>query len=194
MNEEVCEGCINRKLCEEYCGAYYELKSIWEEQNAKDKTVLIRGLARRLGLKNAERSDEMRRLAGKILKRFFMPAASARVGYVVSHENKSGEKIVYGDCRKIKEVYKAYLPYDFIITFYDCHTNMLNENQMKVLMLHELGHIEYGTRGWKLRPHDVEDFKQILRKYGLDWSTLDNRDVPDILAGLDGETDEGEED
>ena len=59
---------------------------------------------------------------------------------------------------------------------------MLNENQHKILMYHELQHIGIGEKGHKIETHDIEDFSNILHKYGLDWNSYD-KNVPDILAG-----------
>jgi len=49
-------------------------------------------------------------------------------------------------------------------------------------MLHELRHITLGEKGLKIRPHDIEDFKDILETYGLDWNEP-GKDLPDILGG-----------
>jgi predicted metallopeptidase len=193
----ICETCGMVDHCETGCAAASELRRIWEAQDEKDKKDIIRRLARRLGIPNAERSQELQRLADKIIRR--VPSLSfikgvICIGYVMSYEHKKGERIRYADCRRVREVFRAWLPYDFIITFYYNNTSMLSENQQKIVMLHELMHIGMGPKGLKLVHHDVEDFKVILREFGLDWGALDNRDVPDILlAGLDGDIDEGEE-
>jgi predicted SprT family Zn-dependent metalloprotease len=105
-----------------------------------------------------------------------------KIGYVLSYENKTGQKITYADCRKLGEVYKAFLPFDFIITFYYFNVALMNENQKKILMLHELKHIQINERGLSVRPHDIEDFKDILEKYGNEWNEF-NKEVPDILGG-----------
>jgi hypothetical protein len=192
---EICRQCMDRETCSGCCAALMELAGMWQEQNLKDRVAIVRSLGRRLGLKYAERSAEMKRLAEQVLRRYpGLSAAGARIGYVMSYERKGGAKRVFGDCRKLAETYKAYLPFDFIITFYASNAGRLDENQQKILMYHELRHIGRGPKGWKIIDHDVEDFDDILRKYGLDWSALDNRDAPDILVGLDGDHDEtGEE-
>lgn len=122
----------------------------------------------------------------KIINNFtefgFIKEWNIKIGYVISQEKKSGKKIVYADCRKLQEVYKAYLPFDYIITFYECNTGMLNENQLKILMLHELKHIGMGERGLTLVPHDIEDFSIILDKYGLDWNEY-GKELPDLFGG-----------
>ena len=183
---KICDKCHKKKECEIACAAYNEIYKIWDEQNAKDKTVMIRNLKKQMGIREAEPSRQLRLLANKIINRFpefgFIREWNIKIGYVVSQERKSGEKITYADCRKVQEVFKAYLPFDFIITFYERNTGFLNENQQKILMLHELRHITMGEKGLKLRPHDIEDFSDILDKYGLDWNHY-GKELPDILGG-----------
>jgi len=126
----------------------------------------------------------MKVLAESIINKFpelsFINAYGIKVGYVLSYEAKKGEKIVYADCRKLNVVYQAYLPFDFIVTFYHFNTEILSENQKKILMLHELRHIQLTERGPSVRPHDIEDFKDILERYGNDWNSY-GQQVPDIL-------------
>ncbi len=185
MNE-ICSKCNKSKDCEISCAALNALYLIWDEQNEKDKIVLVRNLKRQMGIREAEPNKQLRLLAIKIINRYpefsFIKEWNVKIGYVVSQEHKSGEKITYADCRKVQDVFRAYLPFDFIITFYEQNTGMLNENQLKVLMLHELRHITMGERGLKLRPHDIEDFKDILETYGLDWNEYGKK-LPDILGG-----------
>ncbi len=183
---EICKHCIHIDACEDRCPAFEELYQIWNEQDKKDKTVRIRNLKKQLGVRDAEPSQELRRLGEKIIKTFpefaFIREFNIKIGYLVSQEKKNGEKITYADCRKVSDVYKAYLPYDFIITFYERNTGFLNENQLKVLMYHELRHIGIGIKGLKIVPHDIEDFKNILETYGLDWNEI-GKELPDMLGG-----------
>ncbi|MHB8061269.1 MAG: putative metallopeptidase [Ruminiclostridium sp.] len=183
---EICDKCFKNKECELSCAAFDALYKIWDEQNEKDKTILIRNLKKQMGIREAEPSRQLRLLANKIINRFpefgFIREWNVKIGYVVSQKRKQGEKITYADCRKVQEVFKAYLPYDFIITFYERNTGFLNENQQKILMLHELRHITMGDKGPKIRPHDIEDFSDILDKYGLDWNNF-GKELPDILGG-----------
>ncbi len=182
----VCRKCLYSKECKGACAAYSELYRIWDEQDTKDKTVLIRNLKKSIGIRDAEPSIKLKRLGQKIINTFaefeFIREWNVKIGYVISQEKKSGKKIVYADCRKVQEVFRAYLPFDFIITFYECNTGMLNENQLKVLMLHELKHIGMGERGLTIVPHDIEDFSSILSKYGLDWNEF-GKELPDLFGG-----------
>jgi hypothetical protein len=183
-SNEICIQCWKNKDCNEYCAAINHLAKINEQQKTKDKTALIRRLARQLNMQDAEPSKELKALGERIIKRFpefsFIKEYDIRIGYVISYERKNGAKIVYADCRKLQEPIKAYLPFDFLITFYDWHTGHMTENQKKLLMKHELKHVGIGMKGLKITPHDIEDFKDILDEYGTDWT---EKEVPDILAG-----------
>lgn len=186
MNNELCKLCPKLKDCETPCAAIETLYQIYDKQDEKDKTTRIRNLKKQLGIQDAEPSRALKRLAEQIIKRFpefgIIREFNIKIGYVVSQERKRGEKITYADCRKVQEVFKAYLPFDFIITFYERNTGLLSENQQKILMLHELRHITLGEKGLKIRPHDIEDFKDILETYGLDWNEP-GKELPDILGG-----------
>lgn len=185
MNE-ICKRCLLKKDCESMCPAYQELYKVADDQDKYDKTMYVRSLIKKLGIRDAEKSDSLRRLGDKIIKSFnqfnFIREWNIKIGYVISQEKKSGDKITYADCRKVPEVYRAYLPYDFVITFYERNTGYLSENQQKILMYHELQHIGMGEKGVKIVPHDIEDFSNILSKHGLDWNDP-GQELPDILGG-----------
>jgi hypothetical protein len=186
MSELICKECHYAKDCELPCAAFNNLYQLWKEQDHKDKTIRIRNLKRQLGIRDAEPSNELRYLATKIINRYpefaFIKEFDIKIGYVISQQRKSGEKTTYADCRKIPDVYRAYLPYDFIITFYERNTGFLNENQLKVLMYHELKHVGIGMKGLKITPHDIEDFKDIISEYGMDWNSY-GKELPDMLGG-----------
>lgn len=179
----ICQKCINE--CEELCSALRQLFALYKVKRIEEKRELLKTIRHELEIKDFETADDLRELAEKIIDK--MPEVQhikefdIKVGYVRSYESKPGKKVVFADCRKITGVYTAYLPYDFIITLYP-EADMLTENQKKIVMLHELKHIDIGEQGFTIRPHDIEDFKGILERFGISWSEL-NQDVPDILAG-----------
>lgn len=186
MTNQICDKCYRKEDCEMPCAAIDTLYQIYKEQNIRDKIIRTRNLKIQLGIREAEPSRKLRHLATKIINRHpefdFIKEWDIKIGYVISQERKQGAKITYADCRKVREVYRAWLPYDFIITFYERNTGFLNENQLKVLMYHELKHIGVGEKGLKVVPHDIEDFSDILKRYGLDWNTF-GKELPDILGG-----------
>ncbi len=89
-----------------------------------------------------------------------------------THSPKKGDKIVYGQCEKISEKYKWGIPCDFTITVFEPNVIGFSEEQIKILILHELLHV--GVDGDKLfvRQHDLEDFKLVIDKYGTNWADV----------------------
>ncbi|CQR71664.1 hypothetical protein SOV_04600 [Sporomusa ovata DSM 2662] len=186
----VCESCPRKAICKKEktpCSALEELYKIGQEQDRQAKSELIREYAKQIGVIDYEVSEELRHIGEQVISGMpelsYIPGYDIRVGYVLSYESKKKDgKIIAADCRKVTGPYKAYLPFDFIVTFYEPNMAYMTENQRKLLMLHELKHIGIGPKGIRIEPHDVEDFQSILDKYGLRWNAFGN-DVPDIMAG-----------
>lgn len=125
-----------------------------------------------------ERSNELRIRAERVLRQrsdlLYIKEAGVRIGFEYSDQAKTKrDKIVFGDCSKVKPREKAFMPakYDFIICFYEPNSMLLDDEQQDILMWHELKHIGITPKGnFYVVPHDVEDFSDILREYGLDWA------------------------
>lgn len=99
-----------------------------------------------------------------------------RIVYQYSDEEKKNRgKTVYADTEKIKDKLKAVLPYDFLITFYRPNTVNLTDDKMEKLMYHELRHVGFDPKNGKhsVIPHDVEDFRDVIDVWGIDW--IDSR-------------------
>ncbi len=97
---------------------------------------------------------------------------NCRIAYQFSDQEKeSGSKIVYADVEKVKPKIKAFMPYDFLITFYEPNCRGLDEEHMIRLMYHELKHVGFDPEYDKLwvKPHDVEDFRDLIDMWGVDW-------------------------
>lgn len=181
---QICCRCTNEGSCEDTCEALHMLQEIVHEIDKQRKYELMKQYRDELQLIYAEPDQELEALAEKVIEKreelHFIRDFEISVGYVRSTEAKrSGKKITYADIRKLNEIFKAYLPFDFIVTFY-ADAELLTENQIAILMLHELKHIEVGRRGLVIRPHDIEDFEDILRQYGINWNGH-GADVPNIL-------------
>ena len=193
MNNSLCKKC--GKGCKLACVALNFLVKIYSEKRVEEKTALIHTLRPMLRIIDWEVADDLRDLAEQIIDRYpelaFIRSFDIKVGYVRSFESKNNSgRATLADCRKVTGPYQAYLPFDFVITFYEPNLTMLTDNQRKVVMLHELMHITLTERGLAVKPHDIEDWENILSQYGLKWNQFGN-DVPDILAGgEDAETKE----
>lgn len=135
-------------------------------------------------------SEDMRLLADKVISRmpelFHIDECIGRenIGYIINYEPKKDNKtghIIYAECKLVNGIFRPLIPFRYIIVFYNPNVEDLNENQKKILMLHELKHI--GADG-KIRPHNVEDFASIVNRFGTNWNAS-GVDVPDILGGGD---------
>lgn len=83
------------------------------------------------------------------------------------------ENLCWGDCRLVKEPWNTFCPFDFLITIYLPNVVDLDEDQMRILLLHELLHVgmdeKDGEPVYKINPHDIEEFREIINRYGIDW-------------------------
>lgn len=108
--------------------------------------------------------------------------STATIIYLSSEHKKTATgKIVKAECEKVSEKYKWGIPCDYTITVFEPNCEGMTEDQIKILLLHELLHIKIefkddGTESFGINPHDLEDFKYIVDRYGTDWSKVDGDD------------------
>lgn len=90
------------------------------------------------------------------------------------YEKKSKGRTVFGECEKIPGKYRWAIDYDMSITIYEPNVERFSQEQLKILLLHELMHVGVKEDGneetYYVVPHDIEDFRAIIDKYGMDWS------------------------
>lgn len=90
------------------------------------------------------------------------------------HEKKTKTSIVYGQCEKVQDKNKWAIPADFTITVFEPNCKEFTPEQIKILLFHELLHINIvfkdGAEVYSINDHDLNDFKVIVEKYGVDWS------------------------
>lgn len=180
---KICERC-GRK-CDIPCEALRKLYGIYRKIYSERKNELIAELRSELEIQDSEVADDLRELGEKIIDKIpeldFIRLFDIKIGYVRCYYPKKDKgKAVMGDCRKVNKTFLAYLPFDYVITIYEPNVVHLSENQLKVLMLHELMHVEVGTRGLIIREHEIEDFYSILNEFGIAWNGYDE-EVKDIL-------------
>jgi len=187
-----CENCQWENDCKTSgttCNAIRALYKISDTAFREVKAELLHEYAKELDVIEYEVSSELQELGKAVIDK--MPEVQLinnfdiKVGYVISYESKrSRDKRVHADCKKITGTYTAFLPFDFVITFYEPNISHMTDNQKKVLMLHELKHIGVGDRGFRIENHNIEDFHSILKRFGIDWNDY-NQEIPDILEGGD---------
>lgn len=115
-------------------------------------------------------SDKYQKIGEEIIKELFPGLEDKPIVFVESSESKKGnDKIVFADCRVVNKYYKWCCPYDFMITVYNPNVVNLDDKQIRILLEHELLHCGYKSGVAYIVPHDIEDFYQIIKKYGIGW-------------------------
>ena len=93
------------------------------------------------------------------------------------HEKKHNGSKVYGQCEKVAEKYKWAVPCEFTITIFEPNVVDFSSDQLRILIFHELLHVGVVDDKFYIRNHDLEDFKCIVEKYGVDWDCEQLKDV-----------------
>lgn len=128
-----------------------------------------------------EQSTEMAELGWSVIREHpdlqWIEQAGVGIGFLVSTvAKKSKGRLVLGECRVVKDPYIPFTPYDFLITIFVQNTEGLTEEQMRILMYHELLHVgmddKTGEPKYKVIPHDIEDFRAVIDRYGADWAVV----------------------
>lgn len=128
---------------------------------------------------NISISEEYEKLAETVIDEHpdlhWIRSAGISIGYLESDQEKKGSVgLILGQCSLVKELYQPYCPHDFLITIFLPNVAGLNENQKKILLYHELLHVDMseinGEPKYHVAPHDVEDFETIINRYGLHWA------------------------
>ena len=123
-------------------------------------------------------TEEWRQIAEEVIEEQdtlrWIKECGVKIGFLKAKKTKTQNgKRVYADCSKVSAKSKAFMGLDFIITVYGLDEESLTERQRKILMHHELLHIgateKDGKLKYKIAPHDLEDFREIVNTYGTDW-------------------------
>lgn len=102
--------------------------------------------------------------------------SQATIVYLGSDYAKMSKgKVVCGECEKVADKNKWAIPCDFTITIYEPNCVGFSDEQMRILLFHELLHVgieftDDGSEKYNIRPHDYEDFKVVIDRYGTEWS------------------------
>lgn len=123
-------------------------------------------------------SEELSRLGEEVIQKekslAWIKEAGVKICFLYSDkEKKKGGRVVLGDCRLVREPWSVFCPYDFLITVYEPNTAGLDEQRIHILLFHELLHVGISEKDdepvYRTNPHDVEDFREIIERYGMDW-------------------------
>lgn len=126
-----------------------------------------------IGKKTLELSEEVSLVATDVIKKENINVLGARIGYMKVYPNIS--KTIAGKCIRASKELNFFSDYDYIIQVSGDLWDGLNDEVKHILMYHELKHIyiktneKTGETEYKIMKHDVEDFADIIKKYGVDW-------------------------
>lgn len=131
-------------------------------------------------MERREKSTYFENIANKLIdttpELAYIKNSQVKIVYLVSSQaKKSGAKVIHGECEKIPAKYRWAIPADFSITLFAPNNEHMSERQLEILLFHELLHIgieaaDDGGENYNIIPHDLEDFKTIIDKYGTEWS------------------------
>lgn len=131
-------------------------------------------------MEHREKSDVFRDIAEGLIKSesalSYIKLSTARIVYLESDNAKKVKgHLVLGECEKISSKNQWAIPYDFSITLFAPNIVTLSDEQIKIVLFHELLHVGIdvdanGEEVFFMRPHDYEEFRVIIEKYTLDWS------------------------
>lgn len=104
--------------------------------------------------------------------------SQATIIYLSSDYAKTDKgKLVLGQCERIQDKYKWGIPADFTITLFEPNIEGKSLEAIRRIIFHELLHVgiefkDDSTESYSIRPHDIEDFKLLIDRWGTDWSEV----------------------
>lgn len=94
--------------------------------------------------------------------------------------DKTGRRI-YADCEKIPPKFSWATDADCMIIIYEPNLSVLSPGQQRIAILRELLKIQSdssdGTKKIKIIDYDLQDFRVIVERYGVNWDT-----EPDLFS------------
>jgi hypothetical protein len=114
--------------------------------------------------------DYVLEITRRLIARYHEPLQDARIGVIMRSEAPvTGGRVVLGTAEKVSAKAQVHVPYDFIICLSADRFALLAPLQKEALINHELCHCQWQEDKASIRPHDVEEFTEILARYGYWW-------------------------
>jgi len=130
---------------------------------------------------NRVQSDELARIGRDLIGREPLFAhirdSEATIAFLESDKAKRSKgRIVYGECERVADKNKWAIPADFTITLYGPNCKGMDDEHVRRVIFHELLHVgisedKDGNEVYGVVPHDYEDFRECLDRWGMDWQT-----------------------
>ena len=127
---------------------------------------------RRISAEYTEIGDELIRKEG-----VFAPIREndVTIVYLASDKQKKTHgRLVYGECEKVQDKYQWGIPADFTVTVFEPNCKNMDAEHVKRVIFHELLHVgigedKDGNPVYSIIPHDLEDFRECVGRWGTDW-------------------------
>lgn len=122
------------------------------------------------------RYDEIgRKLIAEEPELAYIRNSDADIVYLSSDcRKRDGKKVIFAQCEKIQDKYRWDISCDFTITVFEPNVEDFTDEQLKILLFHELLHVgideKDGEEVYSTKPHDLEDFKVIIDRFGTEWN------------------------
>lgn len=103
--------------------------------------------------------------------------SDVQIIYLASDKEKTSRgRVVYGECERVADKNRWAIPADFTITIYEPNCAGLDDEHVSRVLLHELLHVGIGydrdgNEVYSVTPHDLEDFRECVDRWGVDWVT-----------------------
>src|SRR4030042_518172 len=125
-----------------------------------------------MAIEYKEVPNEVLSTAQELIDNFHERLKDCKIGFVFRSEaSVSGGKLVLGTTSKITEKIKPMLSdeLDILIVLAEDEYSRMDSQRRKALIDHELCHIvqNLNTFGWTTKAHDINEFKEIIERYGL---------------------------
>lgn len=131
---------------------------------------------------NRQMNDEYAKMGAELIESedalIDIRNSQATIVYLSSDYAKTDKgKAVLGQCERIQDKYKWGIPADFTITLFEPNIEGKSLEAIRRIIFHELLHVgiefkDDSTESYSIRPHDIEDFKLLIDKWGTDWSEV----------------------
>lgn len=101
--------------------------------------------------------------------------SAATICYLGSDNAKRSKgRTVFGECERVADKNKWAIPADFLIVVYEPNCEGMDDEHLRRLLFHELLHVgigedKDGNEVYSIVPHDMEDFRKCVDRWGVDW-------------------------
>ncbi len=122
--------------------------------------------------------NRIKRIAEDLIGRHHADLGPARIAYVMKErdrlaelkplkEPRRGKQRKIARVRLVPEIYRLFADVDFIVEVDERLWDQLTLEQQEAVIDHELCHCARDDKGWYLRDHDVQEFREIVERHGL---------------------------